>query len=68
MGVASRKPERRTEMTRTEYGAKVTEIIDAATGGFEYPESFEADVEVCFVKRMTPEAAAEKLMADYATN
>jgi hypothetical protein len=52
-------------MTRTEYGAQVTAIIDAATGGFEYPESFESDVDACFNRRMTPEQAAEKLLADY---
>jgi hypothetical protein len=53
-------------MTTTAYGAKVTELIDQRTGGFEYPESFESDVAACFARRLTPEQAAEKLLADYS--
>lgn len=53
-------------MTRTTYAAKITEIIDAATGGREYPESFDADVDACFARRMPAEDAAEKLLADWA--
>ena len=54
-------------MTRTEYGVQVTAIIDARTGGYDYPDSFDSDVDVCFMRRMTPESAAEKLLSDYAT-
>ena len=53
-------------MTRTEYGAKVTALIDEASGGFEYPDRFEADVDSCFVRRLTPEDAAVELLATYA--
>lgn len=53
-------------MTTTQYAAKVTEIIDERTGGFEYPESFDSDVASCLARRLTPEQAADKLLADYA--
>lgn len=54
-------------MTASTYAVKVTEIIDAATGNnYEYPDSFDSDVSTCFTLRMTPEQAAEKLLADYA--
>lgn len=54
-------------MTRTTYEAKITAIIDEATGGtFEYPESFDSVVEACFLNRMSPEAAASSLMSNYA--
>ena len=52
-------------MTRSEYGALVTAAIDAAAGGTEYPESFDADVDACFLRRESVEAAAEKLRAEY---
>ena len=54
-------------MTQAQYSGKVTELMDAATGGeFEYPASFDADVAACFQQRLTPEQAAEKLLAEYA--
>jgi hypothetical protein len=52
-------------VTRTEYGVKVTALIDEQTGGFEYPDSFESDVGVCFLQRLSPEAAAEQLLTEY---
>ena len=53
-------------MTRTMYGALVTAVIDERTGhSFEYPDSFEADVDACFMRQLTPEGAADKLLADY---
>ena len=52
-------------MTATEYGVKVTEIIDNATGGnFEYPESFENEVAGFFRDRLPAQIAAESVMAD----
>jgi len=53
-------------MTATQYGAKITAIIDERTGGFEYPESFESDVNACFVRWMSPQSAADELLAAYA--
>jgi hypothetical protein len=53
-------------MTQSMYAAKITEIIDAQhPDGYVYPESFDSDVAACFARRMTPEAAAEKLLADW---
>lgn len=52
-------------MTKSDYARQITEIMDSMTGGMEYPESFECDVDVCWLKRMPAEAAAAKLLADY---
>jgi hypothetical protein len=53
-------------MTRTEYGVKVTELLDAHTGGeFEYMEGFDSDVDAYFLNRLSPEEAAAKLLEDY---
>lgn len=55
-------------MTEGNYAAKVTAIIDNLTGGFEYPDSFDNDVAVCFLRRLSPENAAEELLADYTAD
>jgi hypothetical protein len=54
-------------MTLNEYASLVTVEMDGGAGGFEYPESFESDVAVCFTKRMSVEEAAAKLLAEYET-
>lgn len=53
-------------MNRTTYQVKVTEAIDAAMGpNFEYPASFEADVDNCFGRHLSAEEAAEELTSEY---
>lgn len=52
-------------MTKSDYTAQITEIMDGMTGGMEYPDSFESDAEFCWPKRMPPAEAATKLLADY---
>ena len=49
-----------------EYEEAVRRLIDELTGGFDYPESFGADVAACFHQRLEPAAAAEKLLDDWA--
>ena len=50
-------------MTATIYAAKVTAIIDEATGGsFDYPESFENDCQVYMQQQLSVEQAAEKVI------
>lgn len=54
-------------MTLTQYAAAVTDLIDpAAARGYEFPDSFDSDVEACFLQRLSPEQAAEKLTTEYA--
>jgi hypothetical protein len=53
-------------MTLTAYAAKVTFLIDDRIEDFSFPESFESDVEACFLRRMSPEDAAEHLLATWA--
>lgn len=53
-------------MNRSVYEVKVTELIDNALGpDFEYPTSFEADVENCFGRQLSVRQAAEELIQDY---
>lgn len=53
-------------MTQTEFGVRVTEIIDEHTGGgIEYPPNFESDLAACFLRRLSPQEAAEELLAEY---
>lgn len=52
-------------MTRSDYASEITTIIDDQTGGVEYPDSFDGDVEACFLARMPVEQAAAKLQADW---
>lgn len=52
-------------MTLGLYIGIVTAIIDAQFDGFIFPDGFDSDVDICFVRRMTPEEAAEELLADY---
>lgn len=54
-------------MNRTSYQVEVTELIDAAMGpDFEYPASFEADVDNCFGRHLSAADAAEELASDYS--
>ena len=54
-------------MTATQFAARVTEIIDAATGGaFDYPTSFEIDCCRLMAAQLSAEDAAEKIMDDAA--
>jgi len=49
-------------MTRSEYASAITKTIDEATGyTAEYPESFESDIDACFLQRLSVEDAYEKL-------
>ena len=53
-------------MTHSEYASEITRIIDEQTGhSVEYPDSFESDVEACFVRRMSVEDAAEHLYNEW---
>lgn len=53
-------------MTQSEYAARITSLVTENAGpNFEFPDSFDGDVQACFLRRMTPEAAAAKLLADW---
>ena len=52
-------------MNRTTYQAKVTELIDGCYPDFEYPSTFEADVDNCLLRHLTADQAADELMREY---
>ena len=55
-------------MTLKEYAAQLTEIMDGGPGSpapFDYPESFDGDVERCFRQGLTAAEAAEWLLVSY---
>lgn len=55
-------------MTASHYAARVTEIIDAATGhAFVYPDNFDSDIAACMQQRLTVQQAADKLLAEYTS-
>jgi len=51
-------------MTATQFGASVTAIIDAATGGtFEFPDDFESVCARLMAAQMSAEEAAAEIMS-----
>lgn len=53
-------------MTKSHYAGKITAIIDEQTGGtFEYPDTFDSDVDAHFLQRTDTEAAARLLWIEW---
>ncbi len=53
--------------TATEYGAQITELIDAEYHGFAYPDDFESEVQAHFLRRTPVREAATAIVSAVIT-
>lgn len=52
-------------MTRNEFGAAVRTIVDGMTfGQFDYPASFESELDDFFAQKVSSEDAAKKILLE----